>query len=964
MSYHTTRQKKMTQFRVYQAEPVEFSMDMTKTHSLKKTYEYMGASINLLIKCDWVGCFEKALEGAGTLTVAQSIETYTDKLKTEFYNDTSKLANVRALDGENKKAGSTTADAWGQIMDSLISSVTSELANIGPNNQIQFSESTEDFADNLNILNTSVAAHELSYEKLSQSLSQKPNAWTKQEDRAKANLLKLPKTATSLSAAANAGANDDGAAVDNEQKLQTSDLGLLINNSNMKEILNKLSLDGCFGIDVERHGADVKYKSAGETLGEVQAAKFNSVVRGGKILTEDRTSDEEGRLLTDTQKSQRILDKGDRIIFPCNMTSIVYLSASQTAPQENAASSLNFSGESVVYDVNIVFEQNARTDDLEGHSEMLEVTKLAANSETNILVVEANALQQAQAAAAAGMPISYEGIMADQNAALMVDANSDNVCPVGSFSRRLVQSDANSPLIGCQVVPAGWEPALVNTASAVAGATDIIECGEGKFTLERTAAAPYTFVATGDTVTTEGSTPGLTDASALVLCVGCASGHVTAQSNIACAACAEGSFQSAVNGSSCDLCPAGKYINSTGQDVCTDNTTGNQTQSTDAEFDVAKYVKLGATHVAQCNDGKFNSQTTGPCIDVQGGFQGQKSSTGNHVADGSNQEVACANGTFNTDGAGECDDVAAGKQGTNENGTYILLAATHATPCVSGRFNENGNLACGLIGAGKQGQISDSGAEYTATGAIYSVACAQGFFQLDGSGACARVSAGKQAQESETVGGVHATTLATHEVNCTNGKYNNVNTGACEDIDSGKQGQLTETAGEPMTTPFQGAFYEVNCVNGKFNADGNGECDKVPAGSQGEATGTVGTHVSSGASASVLCAISTFNGDGDGPCVSFTAGHYLHSEGPKKCLVTEYNVVSGANTATNSYDVDKSTETACIDAGGLWVYEHKDSGASHQALCPLGWFGPPTASGPMLCTKAPAGSTDAPPATS
>ena len=136
----------MTNFRVYQANPVEFNIDMNKTHEKKSTYTYMGATINLVIKCDWVGEIELAastcsndsytthdscvavgtcnypedLTGttppgdcnttcddpnddtcvpsnyvANTWTPNKDIETYRAKLADAFYDDNSTLVSVR-----------------------------------------------------------------------------------------------------------------------------------------------------------------------------------------------------------------------------------------------------------------------------------------------------------------------------------------------------------------------------------------------------------------------------------------------------------------------------------------------------------------------------------------------------------------------------------------------------------------------------------------------------------------------------------------------------------------------------------------------------------------------------------------------------------------------------------------------------------------------------------------------------
>jgi hypothetical protein len=304
----------MSGYRVYQADPVEFDLDMTRSHSFKKVYTYVGASINLVISCDWAGAFDTV-----AATAEREPEGYRAALA-PFYNDSgAKIENNYNDDGTaiDNATATTVNDRWGTILDSLIYGVMQLISSANGGNQdpqnllnATFDNLETDFNAAANALNTVVNTVELDFAKVRASLAYTADAWVEVNDENKRNRLK------ETDGESNEGTANDIAPVDAATEFRQSDsvhktnLGMLVNNTNVKQVLNAMAVDGCFKFS---------FTEAGKHMAPATMTEFNSLVR-------------ENLALSDNQRAQRIIDKNDKMIFPCDLKTLHYSTSSNDSP--------------------------------------------------------------------------------------------------------------------------------------------------------------------------------------------------------------------------------------------------------------------------------------------------------------------------------------------------------------------------------------------------------------------------------------------------------------------------------------------------------------------------------------------------------------------------------------------------------------------------------------------------------
>jgi len=364
----------MSGFRVYQADPVAFDLDMNRTHSFEQVYQYVGASMNLNIECDWVG----ALDGAAANDKREP-EDYRLALK-PLYNDDPALASGSAVNVSSR---------WGTILDSLIHGVM-QLISVNKNPETlleaRYAGSDADFSAAAQALNTVQTTLTLDFAKIQSSLAYTADVWVNAADKDNANLLKCT-TATTLNAAP-AGGDAAGAGIEQSADANKTNLGMLINNTNVKQVLNKMAIDGCFGmtVEVDNVGGAMKHRAP------ATITSCNNLVR-------------QNAAMTDQQNDQKILDKNDKLIFPCNLVTLWYSTDGHAAyagddqdntpdfdaatdsttdvDKDQATTQDGTNGTSgmyqlaianqITYDVNIVLQQSVTTDLLEGHDGMVKV---------------------------------------------------------------------------------------------------------------------------------------------------------------------------------------------------------------------------------------------------------------------------------------------------------------------------------------------------------------------------------------------------------------------------------------------------------------------------------------------------------------------------------------------------------------------------------------------------------------
>jgi len=340
----------MTGYRVYQATPVEFQIDLNVTHEYTETYKYVGASINITIPCDWAAEFDKVVAGtAGHGTDNRHPEAYRKSLE-GFYNNN---AQVKV--------------AWGNAIDQIIASTMQELITMKNSILLSLAGASAERASMKLTAASNMDSYSLNISKVAEQMAYVDNVWTNLADKDLDNILRKTKDKTGVqgdqqecpgvaaAAQAQSSTNTSDATSNN-----LSNLGMLVNNSNMKEVLNKLCADGAFGVDAGVDDAGTNRLIAPDTL-----TSFNVPVQQ--------------KMFSNVSSGQYLIDAEDRLIFPCDLTAVYYDSTDNNSaansvvnqpiqnidvPAQAAHTGPNTYTvtwtDSIVYDVNIIFKQNVK----------------------------------------------------------------------------------------------------------------------------------------------------------------------------------------------------------------------------------------------------------------------------------------------------------------------------------------------------------------------------------------------------------------------------------------------------------------------------------------------------------------------------------------------------------------------------------------------------------------------------
>jgi hypothetical protein len=219
----------------------------------------------------------------------------------------------------------TVNDRWGTILDSLIHGVM-QLISVGQNPQKMLQATLDnlatDFEAAANTFNTVVNTAELDFNKVRSSLAYQADIWQEAGDESKRNRLKekegvngypgVDTSDESLKYADQQSATPADSLQSNE--VNKSNLGMLVNNTNVKQVLNAMAIDGCFKFSFsDANVADTKH------MAPAAITEFNSVVR-------------ENLALSDLQRAQRIIDMNDKMIFPCDLKTLHYSTSTTDAP--------------------------------------------------------------------------------------------------------------------------------------------------------------------------------------------------------------------------------------------------------------------------------------------------------------------------------------------------------------------------------------------------------------------------------------------------------------------------------------------------------------------------------------------------------------------------------------------------------------------------------------------------------
>jgi hypothetical protein len=357
----------MTGYRVYQATPVQFQIDLNITHNYTETYKYVGASINITIPCDWAAAFD-AVASKTDGTEKRHPEVYRKSLE-GFYN----------LNAQVKVA-------WGNAIDQIIASTMQELITMKQNILLSLGGATSERASMKLTAASNLDSYSLNINKVAENMAYVPNVWVSSDKVNEAkNFLKrkiaLPADGgddlaecPGVTDAAQYQSATDSSTVESGN---LSNLGMLVNNTNVKEVMNKLCADGAFGC----YGGKGAEQSAGEQriIAPEDAAltAFNVPVLTPMMIPNPGT---------DPLPTDYLIDIEDRLIFPCDLTAVYYdstdSSTSSTAnniinePIQNIPDFVRGPNtysvtwaDQVVYDVNIIFKQSVKhaSDNTTGH---------------------------------------------------------------------------------------------------------------------------------------------------------------------------------------------------------------------------------------------------------------------------------------------------------------------------------------------------------------------------------------------------------------------------------------------------------------------------------------------------------------------------------------------------------------------------------------------------------------------
>ena len=221
------------------------------------------------------------------------------------------------------------------------------------------------------------------------------------------------------------------------------------------------------------------------------------------------------------------------------------------------------------------------------------------------------------------------------------------------------------------------------------------------------------------------------------------------------------------NSTTCELCPAGKYSNSTNATTCSICEAGT-------------YSGVGATSCYPCSNGYYSSAGASSCSACP---------TGQWAVAGSKSCTSCL-----TTGVATCDS-RTGKALSCQTGYDLLNSACSkpavtAASCVAGQYF-NG-ASCVSCDAGK----------YSAAGSSTCSACSAGTYSVAGSSSCSACSAG-------TYSAASSSTCLT----CSTGTWSSSNAGSCSDC-------TNKPANSYYTSNGKANDCSWSCNSG-FKKDGN-----------------------------------------------------------------------------------------------------------------------------------------------
>jgi len=187
----------------------------------------------------------------------------------------------------------------------------------------------------------------------------------------------------------------------------------------------------------------------------------------------------------------------------------------------------------------------------------------------------------------------------------------------------------------------------------------------------------------------------------------CPVGQSLNVTSLICTNCTVGYYSN--NGTSCDICAAGRYQSSKGQSSCDECVAGY-------------YCLSGASTLTPCDAGSYSHAGSSIC---------QSCDLGTYSGSGASNCTDCPSGSYSADsGSTSCTLCTAGKY-ANETGSTICDS------CVMGRYQpDDGASNCTLCPAGAYGDLQGSSSVSDC------IACSGGTFSSEGSSTCTSCSKG------------------------------------------------------------------------------------------------------------------------------------------------------------------------------------------------------------------------------
>ena len=478
-------------------------------------------------------------------------------------------------------------------------------------------------------------------------------------------------------------------------------------------------------------------------------------------------------------------------------------------------------------------------------------------------------------------------------------SSCDTTCKAGTY--------ANSTHTACETCPAG----TISTE----GADSCTQCEAGKYAAagaaECSTCEANQYSAAGAASCSNCPKGTYSNPGAASCFVGC-SAHDdctagTGVNTVACVSnvctpteCAAGYY---LNGTSCDICPAGTY-SAIGASSCMTCPTGNISSA------------AGSESCNICEAGKYANSTHTACETCPAGSTSSK---------GSDSCTQCAAGKYAAAGATECSNCAAN--------TYSTAGAASCTPCPDGTYSAEGSASCNLeCTIGTQCTVGTGVETMACNGNKCEVATCKAGYYLDG-GVCVACPAGTY-KTSANNQGIAAC------IKCDAGKFS-------ADVAQTEESACANCAVNTYSTA--GSASCTNCPTGTYSAEGSASCNLECTSKEQCA---IGTGVNTMACNENKCEVAT--------CQS---GYYLDGGVCVACPVGTYKTASDANglsscteCAQGTYSNTTARTTAC-DACEQGTYA-SSTGSRTCANCPANTYAAST--GATSCTPCAVGETSDP----